>query len=239
MPRLLGLKSFVYFSISSSLLISSLPLHISHDHLSLFGPTQLYPANFFNLSLPTPLCKMESSTERITPAQRALAIPEVLSTVFTQPMTLEGNTGSRQANLLQWALVNSRWYAEAMRVLWARPHCPLESILGKIPPERRQLYADCVLWARVLQFTSIHSDPYVKNTLYGLMFPKMTRVFVSIYTSEFCFCVVPREERPRVIHFERRVTAIDRWTKLDSILRQISVSGLLCWLLPRVQSRSD
>lgn len=181
---------------------------------------------------------MTSSVQPKTAAQRAVALPEILSIIFEHRTSKDGLVASRQSDLFRWALVNSRWFSEAIPALWARPQPPLDSIMEKITPERRQFYANYVTWTRVLHFSSSEKDPFAENgPLHGLVFPKLTRIFASIYTSADSFCAVTTSGAcwSRIMCFERREATDDAVTNMDSVFRVISVSHL-CICLPRVQS---
>ncbi|KAJ5782723.1 hypothetical protein N7457_004497 [Penicillium paradoxum] len=171
---------------------------------------------------------MDSTIQYETSTQRALAIPEILRMIFDQKTGYEGNATSRHSNLLKYALVNSLWFSEAIPVLWARPQAPLDAVMEKISPERRQFYANYVMWTRVLQFSSPPGKEKnsfsEKGPLHGLLFPKLVRTFASIYTTSDSFCVLSQGEVSwaRTMYFERREAVNEDERNMDSVFGVIS-----------------
>ncbi|KAJ5812715.1 hypothetical protein N7447_009738 [Penicillium robsamsonii] len=119
---------------------------------------------------------MESS------AQRALGLGEILRMIFSRSICSEQEAMAHHSDLLRWALVNSRWYHEAIPLLWARPRFTLDIIMAKVPSERRQYYTNHMAWALVVYHTQSQKDAYAENgLLHGLVFPKLTRIFATVY----------------------------------------------------------
>ncbi|KXG47684.1 uncharacterized protein PGRI_015540 [Penicillium griseofulvum] len=164
---------------------------------------------------------MEPLTQPVTAAQRALGLSEILRIIFDQNTPTESETISHHSDLLRWALVNSRWYSEAIPLLWACPCIPLDEIMAKPSPERRQYYANYVTHAMVVYHSQSQKDAFAENGLLdGLVFPKLTRIFADIYAPS------AREFHERfsfyMDNFERLVCELEGSTILDQVFLPIT-----------------
>ena len=172
---------------------------------------------------------MDLRVQRGTAAQRALAIPEILNNIFTKKGKGDiyfTHTDAEQSDLLQWALVNKYWYAEAIRLLWAHPMSPIDRLMARIPPDRRQYYANFVTWVQVVRQSQAKKDHFeIGGPLHGITFPKLTRLFVSIFTNDLYVIPVDHpDDWARDMYFKKREPKFEEECHLDSILQIISVS---------------
>lgn len=167
-------------------------------------------------------------TLRVTPVQRALALPEILSNIFAQRSKnslTHFKTRSESSNLLKFALVNKTWYNEAIRELWGHPAHQLAPIMSTIPPHRRQYYADFIWWAHVQDYP--YMDSFGPNgPFHGLKFPRLTQLSVCIYTKRlYVIPLAHPEEWVKEMYFKKRLPkdGIEEH-HVDAILGVISVS---------------
>ncbi|KAJ5356555.1 hypothetical protein N7517_011164 [Penicillium concentricum] len=164
---------------------------------------------------------MEYSTQPEAASQRALGLGDILRMIFSRNTRSDEEAMAYHSDLLRWALVNSRWYREAIPLLWARPRFPLHVIMAKVPSERRQYYANHVAWALVVYHTQYQKDAYAENgLLYGLVFPKLTRIFASLYAPNSY--TARKRFSFSVIYFERRVGELEGVPSLDEIFWPIT-----------------
>ncbi|KAJ5479466.1 hypothetical protein N7530_004975 [Penicillium desertorum] len=168
---------------------------------------------------------MEPSSQSDTASQRVFSIPEILGIIFAQNTGNEDGTPSHHSDLLRWALVNSRWYSEAIPLLWARPRSSLAVIMANVKPTRRQYHANYVSWALVLYISRFEKDAFAENgVLHGLVFPKLTGIFASIHIPKHHY--LRRHFPSGALHVQRRVGQFEEEINLDFVLRPISVSHL-------------
>jgi hypothetical protein len=173
---------------------------------------------------------MDLRVQRVTAAQRALAIPEILNNIFAQKSQNDPYfhfTESEQYDLLRWGLVNRTWYGEAIRLLWAHPMGPMDLLMANIPLDRRQYYANFITWARVIRQAQ-SQETYFEDggPLHGLIFPKLTKLFVSLFTTDLF--VIPVDDPTnwaRDMHFKKREPKFAEECHLDSIFQTLSVSN--------------
>ncbi|KAJ5497078.1 hypothetical protein N7463_009065 [Penicillium fimorum] len=164
---------------------------------------------------------MESSAQPEAASQRALGLDEILRMIFSRNTYNEKEAMAHHSDLLRWALVNSRWYREAIPLLWARPRFTLDVIMAKVPSKRRQYYANHMAWALVVYHTQSQKDAYGENgLLHELVFPKLTRIFASLYAPNSY--AARRRFVASVIYFERRVGELEGTPSLDKIFWPIT-----------------
>lgn len=164
----------------------------------------------------------------VSAAQRALALPEILCNIFSQkPHAYFMHTKAEQSDMLQFALVNKSWYEEAIRVLWARPIFPIDQVMAQVPPRRRQHYANLVHTAQLTRHARVRKDPFARGgPLHGLVFPRMTRLFVNIFTTDLYVIPIDHpDDWARDMYFKRREAKTPKEVHLDSLFQVISVSG--------------
>ncbi|CAI7657181.1 unnamed protein product [Penicillium glandicola] len=101
-------------------------------------------------------------------AHRALALPEILGEILLWINDEE----YRACRLLKCALVNKTWFREAIRLLWGDMEEPLDEAMIKIPPDRRQTYANLVKSAIVSTYNQ-DTESKVQPALENVVFPQL------------------------------------------------------------------
>lgn len=111
----------------------------------------------------------------ILTTHRALALPEIvggiLLWIYKDPTIIRYRTRW----LLNYALVNKTWYHETMRILWSDVEAdgkPLDEVMIKISPDRRQMYANLVKTATVETYSQ-KTEPVVQPVLENVVFPQL------------------------------------------------------------------
>ncbi|KAJ5347627.1 hypothetical protein N7541_001458 [Penicillium brevicompactum] len=162
------------------------------------------------------------SVRRVTPAQRALALPEVLSNIFsqnaldTQPLI---HSKSQTRDLLNFALVNKTWYNEAIRVLWDHPTGQIDQVMASIPADRRQYYANFIHWIFLLCRPGEDKRFKSGGSLHGLRFPRLDRLSVSLYTNRLYVIPFAHPQRwVKEMYFKKRAPKYDDETDFDGVL---------------------
>jgi hypothetical protein len=170
---------------------------------------------------------MDLRVQRMAASQRVLALPEILNHVFAQKG--QGDiyfiyNDPKESDLLRWALVNKTWYTEAIRLLWAHPMETLDRVMATMPPDRRQYYANFVTWGQIVYKTRSQKEIFdLRGPLHGITFPRMTRMFVSIFTSDFYVIPVNHPfDWDRDMHFEKRKPNFPGECHLDNLFDLIS-----------------
>lgn len=168
------------------------------------------------------------SVRRVTPAQRALALPEVLSNIFsqnaldTQPLI---HSKSQTRDLLNFALVNKTWYNEAIRVLWDHPTGQIDQVMASIPADRRQYYANFIHWIFLLCRPGEDKRFKSGGSLHGLRFPRLDRLSVSLYTNRLYVIPFAHPQRwVKEMYFKKRAPKYDDETDFDGVLEIVEVS---------------
>ncbi|KAI5286639.1 hypothetical protein KEM52_001905 [Ascosphaera acerosa] len=123
-----------------------------------------------------------SSGRHASPSQRALALPEILSTILSFVRAV-----GRTSDLRSCALVNSRWYCEAVGFLWSHPgeatSATVPQLLrGVADAGMRQLYASAIRSGTFSAFWTwdkehVHMSQAV---LPGLRFDRLRDVTVHV-----------------------------------------------------------
>lgn len=167
----------------------------------------------------------ELSIRRVTPAQRALELPEILSNIFSQNVLDTNNTKLTAGDLLNFAIVNTTWYSEAIRVLWGHPEKPIDQIMASIPPNRRQYYADFVRWMSMLSRVGDMDHFAIGGSLHGLSFPRLDKLSVNIYTNRlYVIPIAHPTDWTKDMYFKKREPKRDHEANLDAVLGVIEVS---------------
>jgi hypothetical protein len=138
-----------------------------------------------------------ANNNEITVVQRALLMPEILSTIFKwiSPdqsgwwcvYNKEGDeeyAHTREGVLARCGLVNKLWYNEAMRCLWREPThgffaSSLQQLFAKIDPARRQFYANFIE-AAILSTADEDQVGKSDDALSGVTFPKLKSLYMFL-----------------------------------------------------------
>lgn len=149
------------------------------------------PSLPFSTTVPTPPLPNVSDETVILTTHRALALPEIVGGIlllfYKDPTIIRYRTRW----LLNYALVNKTWYHETMRILWSDVDAdgkPLDEVMIKISPDRRQMYANLVKTATVETYSQ-ETEPVVQPVLENVVFPqlhtlRLVLVFHNIDTEE-------------------------------------------------------
>ncbi|KAJ5379880.1 uncharacterized protein N7496_002308 [Penicillium cataractarum] len=138
-----------------------------------------------------------STTVEMTAPQRVLSIPELLGEIFewialkenpkhrSQPWICHCNGPCKCPNnttLRRCALVNHLWFQEAMRLLWERPGKPNANPFSRIPPARRQIYANFVkIFCLSLRLRHHRWLGKQKKVLRDITFPNATIAYIYAF----------------------------------------------------------
>ncbi|KAG8623808.1 hypothetical protein KVT40_008784 [Elsinoe batatas] len=186
---------------------------------------------------------------RANAAQRALQLPEIVSTLFQIIHTGPYNVSCMQNAtkrylaeidiLFQCSLVNKLWYSEAARLIWIEPQSmtytvTFPDLFAAIPAHRRQFYADFV--EEVTYHSPNEEETAKHNELFkDVIFPRLKSICVML-DWESC---IPKLDCPNLQELDldpRHECYPEMWVvtqdRTDIILNQVAT------LYPKVPSIS-
>ncbi|KAJ5835539.1 hypothetical protein N7447_001565 [Penicillium robsamsonii] len=161
---------------------------------------------------------------------RALALPEIVCEILRW-IDKDNAIWHRTRRLLSCALVNKTWCHDAIRILWRNMEVdgePLNDVMIKISPDRRQTYANLIKSATITTY-SRETELMVQPALENVVFPQLhtLRLVLVFYDLDIEGSIrIPTLNMPNLqtLHVGRPAGPIflypDQWDNLtDRILK--------------------